>query len=1295
MKTRKHQIFLALVLLLSLLLSLLPASVFADGITPPAENIEVRLYIDRDSADYPTGSEPSVYAGVKLTGNNVQLDGAYMITTVPNQYLDLSYNLNKVLKASGGATLIRDPIITSDAHNSYVRYDYLSMSGGTAVELPFFFKIKSFTTPPDSQILIKTELFAANGSSLGSKQLTITNKASCTLATTYSSHYFKETRYRPGNPTHTSSNPDELDVFSLNLVYQNKEYSYGAVLGIYEPSKVKLTVTLAEGVVYDAACAAVDSTWTYDSAARTLTKTIVHYSSVNPFTIAVPVKLPNVQYGASFTAMSTQVVALDAAGNVIPETASNISKGLATILAKPAPTYIYYVNQSKASPTNLNYNDSYRDQTSLWSIKTINDSYWSNVAPETPADAILPKSAFVGDIVDSDLNSHLYYYSIKIDANGSLLANKTELNTNILYGSYYVNNVQYDVEIARNIPVNEDYVLPADNHLDKTRVYRKLTLVFPNKVELKHSQYINISVGTKVFESDWATAASDTHDWFLGGNSEMLNTALSNKASASVYTERPQTIASFTPSSSNYYYIRSGGVARVQSSANNSNCMQGDISTTTFKLLGSGLAVEHDGKQTDLVNGKLVVVLPNGWGYSNTGATKTKIQYQTKAGQTVTVDAVDHLTYDYMGTGKRALIIDLPDRMIGTYMSIMVNLKALSSTPKGDSTVDGYLSYTNNGDYEYLAIGSIKYTDQWDINQNGKTTDILPMTAQTITYTPPREVVGIKRVGKTTASMTPTGTSSIDLGGRFYYGFDVLNLQKSDIVKTLSIIDILPYVGDKSIVPDLSGVYADRGSQYRVHITGPVMLMKDGAEVNPADNGYDVLYSTDTPVDGNLAQNLQKSFSKSVDDWSAVTMIKINMQSGTTIEAETTVAFVVPAMVPNDTENIKDNDIAFNSFALAANNNVNAPLDAASFIEAIMVATPVASYQVSGTVYRDFNLDSAFSVNEKGLSGISMGLYDESGALVSQTATDANGQYTFNVAARGSYTVKILEKPAGMEFPDAANHFDDIFPAFSTSSDKQLVGGLQVGNDIDNAGSSASFTIDPSKRHVTVNAALEDELISIPAAKHWFGADPPVDTILVELIANDQGKELSLTRAGDWRGEFVHLRSLDENGRRIAYALIERSEFVDFTAVISGDVEAGFLIRNISREARSISIEKTWVGAEKEILVNLLADGKVIDSFTMNSSTGWKRTISDLPRFDNTTGNEITYTVSESLAGYTTSISGDMVSGFVIKNIRQAQVQTGDITGSGLWLALMAASGAGMLITAFTFKKRRKNQTEI
>ena len=181
----------------------------------------------------------------------------------------------------------------------------------------------------------------------------------------------------------------------------------------------------------------------------------------------------------------------------------------------------------------------------------------------------------------------------------------------------------------------------------------------------------------------------------------------------------------------------------------------------------------------------------------------------------------------------------------------------------------------------------------------------------------------------------------------------------------------------------------------------------------------------------------------------------------------------------------------------------------------------------------------------------------------------------------------------------------------------------------------------PEQTSVTVNKAWAD-------ANNQDGIRP--NDITVILLANGEptGKTLILSSGNNWTGSFTELDKY-ENGQIIVYT-VEELEIEGYETVITGDQNNGYTITNThTPETIAISGEKVWDdnedqdGARPEsITINLLANGKVIQTVTVTKADGWAWTFENLPKFE--AGVEITYAVTENAVdGYSTVYEGTKV----------------------------------------------------
>lgn len=104
----------------------------------------------------------------------------------------------------------------------------------------------------------------------------------------------------------------------------------------------------------------------------------------------------------------------------------------------------------------------------------------------------------------------------------------------------------------------------------------------------------------------------------------------------------------------------------------------------------------------------------------------------------------------------------------------------------------------------------------------------------------------------------------------------------------------------------------------------------------------------------------------------------------------------------------------------------------------------------------------------------------------------------------------------------------------------------------------------------------------------------------------------------------------------------------------------------------SVDVTKVWSGDSEEerpasITVNLLGNGVVIDTITLTAANNWSHTFEALPTADKN-GQAYTYTVSETaVPGYTTRITGDAQTGFMITNTKTKTDSDTGLTVEKVW----------------------------
>ena len=234
----------------------------------------------------------------------------------------------------------------------------------------------------------------------------------------------------------------------------------------------------------------------------------------------------------------------------------------------------------------------------------------------------------------------------------------------------------------------------------------------------------------------------------------------------------------------------------------------------------------------------------------------------------------------------------------------------------------------------------------------------------------------------------------------------------------------------------------------------------------------------------------------------------------------------------------------------------------------------------------------------------------------------------------------------------------------------------------------------------------QDTKTSVEVNKLWRGKVRGKSVI--NLLAD--GEKVDSARLDDennWEYIFTDLPPLDAGGKKIEYTVEEAGS--DDKDIIIGNQRIGFTIMNrlgnrnsddsegeakdpeentvesekpeegavkseepIPLEPAQISIDvnKIWEGQAKEsATVNLLADGRQVDSVKLSKANEWKYTFENLPTVNNVEDKErIKYSIEEvPVDGYKATILGDAIRGFTIINIKDESEKI-EVTGKKVWI---------------------------
>ena len=174
---------------------------------------------------------------------------------------------------------------------------------------------------------------------------------------------------------------------------------------------------------------------------------------------------------------------------------------------------------------------------------------------------------------------------------------------------------------------------------------------------------------------------------------------------------------------------------------------------------------------------------------------------------------------------------------------------------------------------------------------------------------------------------------------------------------------------------------------------------------------------------------------------------------------------------------------------------------------------------------------------------------------------------------------------------------------------------------------------------------------SVSVAKAWNdnnnqdGSRP--NEVKVQLYANGEksGNEVTLNAANKWTHTWTELAE-KSNKKTVQYSVKEVGTVKGYTSSVNGK-NGNFIVTNThTPSTTTVSGTKTWKDNDDQdgkrpdsIKVNLLANGKVVQSKTVKASDNWKYSFTNLPEFEN--GKKISYTVTEDqVKDYSTTVNG-------------------------------------------------------
>ena len=275
--------------------------------------------------------------------------------------------------------------------------------------------------------------------------------------------------------------------------------------------------------------------------------------------------------------------------------------------------------------------------------------------------------------------------------------------------------------------------------------------------------------------------------------------------------------------------------------------------------------------------------------------------------------------------------------------------------------------------------------------------------------------------------------------------------------------------------------------------------------------------------------------------------------------------------------------------------------------------------------------------NESEKQEITVGLYDSNGELYDSQVLNADNGWTYtwsNIAGNNNYKMKeistfenCIQTSSSETVEDSDNGTHKTTTATFTNTPSTTISITKTWDDLSN--------VDGTRKNATVSIYANGDTSSA------------VKTITIPKSSDTYTTTIELPKYKD--------------GQLIEYSVEETDVPDGYESTIEGNVTDGYNITNYHRppENRTITVGKQWSdnnnasntrpsSVEFKVYANGEDTGKTI---TLTEENGWKASDNENFPFLDESNQAITYTLEEvSVSGYTSSITGNMSTGFVCTN---------------------------------------------
>ncbi|MCR8968515.1 Cna B-type domain-containing protein [Facklamia sp. 7083-14-GEN3] len=925
--------------------------------------------LEGENPTYLTGVEAVLNVGLSATSSTNDLNNYTVKIRLQKKYINKSS-----IEASSSESQTGLATIEEDAENFIITYLFSNVSSGTSIDVPIKFKTLKGETPNNYVLKAVANIYDSTNREIGQDSINInyitktpsSNKQARDLRGTFT---FDSTnlyggKLAPDNPEYLSKNLNELVPVDFN--YQiRKNFRQG---GYRYYDKFIIKDVLPKESVFDSN---LNPGWVYDPISHT-----AEYTYENKILIGErDINLPTIRLlfpGAKIETYMTNKMSVTA----IPSNKQEYEENL-TVSDDINFKFIdfdendlitgYKAGSYESIYDNLNY------------LKNYEGNWYLVLRNEQPENGKNLENIILRDY---KLDKRMYYSKIEFP----VISEDILKGTIDVIGVYSENGQRFEKTIAKDISLNQskhlfelgkeidEVIIKSSNQFTKLKPQKQIGFYIYTK--FRNPEEISLENGESPNFSNSLTIESN----FDGSQSKKV-----------IKSEAYKTLKKLA--------IRTA-VYKSLNTSKKSYFVNDEVSYR-LQVIPYGLIPE-----VSLDYNKIVDLIPPGFEYIE-GTTDVRLNYNFKYEKPSLISQSDpEIVSNYKGTGLTALIWTLsPINLIksnarpGSAYELYYKLKISKYSEIGRNINTVFLSWNNTDEVSPYKSNEGQAEDQFDLNENGRTDDLVSRDSAEINYIPPREVITTKSVKKLSDKnfVSSTGAARLEVGSDGIYEMKVFNNTDQDL-KELILLDILPHPNDYTVgISSDSNLRVPRNSNFPIQLRGPVSVPE----------GYQVFYTADVPINNVKEYTLNANWTSSPSDFEKVRAIKIQLTPGNSLGKEQQVSFTVSFKTPKD-ETLKNGDKAVNSFGTALSNSLD-------YFESNNATVEIMRYQISGYLFVDDNRSSSLDDTEKRFNSHIVSLVDSNGKPILDsknnpymTITDENGYYQFNILNSGEYRVKIL-----------------------------------------------------------------------------------------------------------------------------------------------------------------------------------------------------------------------------------------------------------------------------------------------